>query len=544
MWRQVYDPTNSIYLSALITIIPILYFLWALAIKRMKGHFAGLTTVALAIVISIVAYGMPVKLALLSTGFGSMMGLFPISWIIVTAVFLYKITVKTGQFNIIRSSIVSITEDRRLQVLLIAYSFGAFLEGAAGFGTPVAISAALLVGLGFEPLYAAGLSLIANTAPVAYGAIGIPIIVAAKTTGIDAMTISQMIGRQMPFLSLLIPFWIVFIMSGWRGTKEVMPAILISGGSFAFAQYFTSNFIGPELPDITAALLSLLTTSLFLKVWKPKNIFRFENDKVNPEDIKPTSNERYSGPQIIKAWSPFILLTFFVILWGIPTVQAILSKTNINFNIPGLHQLVVKTTPIVPTDSAYDATFKLDWLATAGTAIFLAAFVSKFIVGMNMVDWFKSFGETIKELTYPLITIVSVLGLAYIYNFSGMSATLGLALSKTGQFFPFFAPVLGWLGVFLTGSDTSANALFGNLQKITANQIGVNPILTVAANTSGGGTGKMISPQSIAIATAATGLVGKEGELFRFTFKHSIIFVILIGILTYAQAYYLTWMIP
>ncbi|KXG43376.1 L-lactate permease, partial [Tepidibacillus decaturensis] len=523
-----------------------IYFLWALAIKRMKGHIAGITTVILSILIAIIVYGMPVKLALLTTGFGAMYGIFPISWIIITAVFLYKITVKTGQFDIIRSSVVTITEDRRLQALLIAFSFGAFLEGAAGFGTPVAISAALLVGLGFEPLYAAGLALIANTAPVAFGAIGVPIIVAANTTGIDVMAISQMVGRQLPFLSFFVPFWLIFIMSGWKGAKEVMPAILVSGGSFALAQYFTSNFIGPELPDITSALFSLFATALFLKVWKPKNIFRFSNEEkgrlLNPSVA--AGKETYTTRQIVKAWSSFLLLTGFIIIWGIPSIKDVLSLSNIQFNIPGLHEAVIKTTPIVTQDTPYAATFKFDWLAAAGTAILFAALVSKFVVGMKFGDWIKTFGETVKELIFPLITIASVLGLAYVYNYSGMSATLGLALSKTGHLFPFFAPILGWLGVFLTGSDTSANALFGNLQKITANQIGVDPILTVAANSSGGVTGKMISPQSIAVATASTGLIGKEGDLFRFTLKHSVMFVIIVGIMTYIQAYFLTWMIP
>ncbi|MFT9487548.1 MAG: lactate permease LctP family transporter [Tepidibacillus sp.] len=546
MWSQIYDPMNSIFLSALITAIPIIYFLWALAIKRMKGHIAGITTVILSILIAIIVYGMPVKLALLTTGFGAMYGIFPISWIIITAVFLYKITVKTGQFDIIRSSVVTITEDRRLQALLIAFSFGAFLEGAAGFGTPVAISAALLVGLGFEPLYAAGLALIANTAPVAFGAIGVPIIVAANTTGIDVMAISQMVGRQLPFLSFFVPFWLIFIMSGWKGAKEVMPAILVSGGSFALAQYLTSNFIGPELPDITSALFSLFTTALFLKVWKPKNIFRFSNEEkgrlLNPSVA--AGKETYTTRQIVIAWSPFLLLTGFIIVWGIPSIKDVLSLTNIQFNIPGLHEAVIKTTPIVTQDTTYAATFKFDWLAAAGTAILFAALVSKFVLGMKFEDWVKNFGETVKELIFPLFTIASVLGLAYVYNYSGMSATLGLALSKTGHLFPFFAPILGWLGVFLTGSDTSANALFGNLQKITANQIGVDPILTVAANSSGGVTGKMISPQSIAVATASTGLIGKEGDLFRFTLKHSVMFVIIVGIMTYIQAYFLTWMIP
>ena len=541
MWTQVYDPMNSILVSALVSAIPMIYYLWALAIKRMKGHIAGITTVLLSVIIAIFVYKMPVNLALLTTGFGALYGIWPISWIIVTAVFLYKMTVKTGQFDIIRSSVVTITEDRRLQALLIAFSFGAFLEGAAGYGTPVAISAALLVGLGFEPLYAAGLALIANTAPVAFGAIGIPIIVAGNTTGIDPFLISQMVGRQLPFLSFFVPFWLVFIMSGWKGAKEVMPAILVSGGSFAIAQYFTSNYIGPELPDITSALFSLVSTALFLKVWKPKNIFRFKNEKV---ETTVKEHETYTTGQILKAWSPFILLTGFIILWGLPSFKNILAPTTLKFHIPGLDNAIMQAAPIVTKATPYAAIFKFDWLAAAGTAILLAAFVSKFIVGMSMGDWFKTFGETLNELKFPIITISSVLGLAYVYNYAGMSGTLGLALAKTGHLFPFFAPILGWVGVFLTGSDTSANALFGNLQKITANQIGVDPILTVAANSSGGVTGKMISPQSIAVATASTGLVGREGDLFRFTFKHSIMFVLIISVMTYVQAYFLTWMIP
>lgn len=489
-WTQIYQPVaDNIWLSALITVIPIVFFFWALAVKRMKGHWAGLITVALSIIIAIAVYGMPTKLALLSTVLGASVGLFPISWIIITAVFLYKITVKTGQFEIIRNSVVSITEDRRLQALLIAFSFGAFLEGAAGFGTPVAISAALLVGLGFNPLYAAGLALIANTAPVAFGAIGIPIITAGKITGLDTMAISQVVGRQLPFLSLFVPFWLVFIMSGWKGAKEVMPAILVSGGSFALTQYLSSNFLGPELPDILSALVSLFALALFLKVWQPKNVFRFKDEKVSAE-VAAAREKTYTPGQVFKAWSPFILLTGFIIIWGIPAFKKILGSVTKVYEISGLHNAVIKATPIVNEATPYAATFKFDWLAAAGTAILIAAFVSMFVVKMSFGEWTKTLGETVKELIKPIITIAAVLGLAYIFNYSGMSATLGLALAKTGFLFPFFAPILGWLGVFLTGSDTSSNALFGNLQKITATQIGVDPVLTVAANSSGGVTGK------------------------------------------------------
>ncbi|MGA9175174.1 MAG: lactate permease LctP family transporter, partial [Thermoactinomyces sp.] len=435
----------------------------------------------------------------------------------------------------------NLTDDHRLQALLIAFCFGAFLEGSAGFGTPVVITAALLAGLGFRPLYAAGICLIANTAPVAFGAIGIPITVAGTISGLDPFKISQMVGRQLPLLSIFVPFWLVFVMSGWKKTREVMPAILVTGGTFAIVQYFSSNFLGPELPDILSSLLSLLVLSFFLRRWKPKQIFRFDSIT---DQTKTAATERYSTGQILRAWSPFLLLTGLIVCWSIPAVKNFLNQWTCKWAVPGLHQMVLKMPPIVAKPAPYDAVFTFDWLAAVGTAILIASFFSMFLVGMRFKTWLYTFWETLVELRYPLLTIFCVLGLAYIFNYSGMSATLGLALAKTGVFFPFFAPVLGWLGVFLSGSDTSSNALFGNLQKITANQIGVNPVLTVAANSSGGVTGKMISPQSIAVATASTGLVGKEGELFRFTIKHSLFFMLIICAITLLQAYVLKWMIP
>lgn len=548
-WTQLYSPLGSLWLSAVVALIPIVFFFLALTVFRMKGHTAGLITVLLSLVIAILVYKMPVSMALAATGYGFMYGLWPIAWIIVTAVFLYKITVKTGQFEIIRSSVVSITEDQRLQMLLVGFAFGAFLEGAAGFGAPVAITAALLVGLGFNPLYAAGLCLIANTAPVAFGAMGVPIITAGQVTGIDALHIGQMAGRQLPLLSLFVPFWIIMIMDGIRGVRETWPAILVAGGSFAITQYFTANFIGPELPDITSALVSLIALASFLKVWKPKRIFRFENggsthvEKVNTEVT-------YTGGQIFKAWSPFIILTLMVTIWSLQPFKDLFGKTGplkalvFKIPVPYLDKLVIKTQPIVTKPTPYDAVFKFDILSATGTAILLAAIITMVVLKLKPSEGVKLFGETLAELKKPILSIGLVLAFAMIANYSGLSSTLALVLAGAGGLFPFFSPFLGWLGVFLTGSDTSSNALFCNLQSVTAQQIGVKEALLVAANTTGGVTGKMISPQSIAVACAAVGLVGKESDLFRFTLKHSLFFATIVGVITYIQAYMLPWMIP
>ena len=547
-WAQVYDPLGNLWLSALIALIPIAFFFVALAVFRMKGHIAGTITVALALLVAILLYKMPVSMALASAVYGFFYGLWPIAWIIITAVFLYKITVKTGQFDIIRSSILSITEDQRLQMLLVGFSFGAFLEGAAGFGAPVAITAALLVGLGFNPLYAAGLCLIANTAPVAFGAMGIPITVAGQVTGIDPFEIGQMAGRQLPLLSIIVPFWLIAIMDGWRGIKETYPAVLVAGVSFAVTQFFTANYIGPELPDITSALVSLVCLTLFLKKWKPKRIFRFEGQELSK--VPTTQTQHYSPHAIIKAWSPFMILTIMVTIWSLKPFKAMFGKDGLleswvfKVSVPYLDKLVTKMPPIVAEAKPYEAVYKFDWFSATGTAILLAAIITMFVLKMRPVEAVKTFFETVSELKRPIYSIGMVLAFAFVANYSGLSATLALLLAGTGAMFTFFSPFLGWLGVFLTGSDTSSNALFCSLQATTAQQIGVSDTLLVAANTTGGVTGKMISPQSIAVACAAVGLVGKEADLFRFTLKHSLIFATFVGIITTLQAYVFPWMIP
>lgn len=550
-WQQMYDPFNNIWISSAIALIPIIFFFLALAVFRLKGSVAGTITVVLALLVSLFAYQMPIAMAFASMAYGFLYGLWPIAWIIIGAVFLYKISVKTGQFNIIRSSILSITEDQRLQMLLVGFAFGTFLEGAAGFGAPVAITAALLVGLGFKPLYAAGLCLIVNTAPVAFGAMGIPIIVAGQVSGVDTMEISQMVGRQLPFMVPVVLIWIMAIMDGWRGVKETWPAIFVGGGSFAVAQYLTSNFVGPELPDITAAIASLVSLTILLKYWKPKHIFRFkQEDGELIENLALDQQQTYRLGQIAKAWSPFMILTAMVTLWSVKPFKDLFAKDGafhdlvISIQVPYLHQLVQKMPPVVAEVKDYDAIFKFDWLSATGTAIFIAALITIFFLKMKPKEAVVTFGETINELKVPIYSIGMVLAFAFIANYSGMSATLALALAHTGQAFTFFSPFLGWIGVFLTGSDTSANALFAALQATTAQQIGVPEVLLVAANTSGGVTGKMISPQSIAIACAAVGLVGKESDLFRFTVKHSIVFTILMGIIITLQAYVFPWMIP
>ncbi|MCW1238783.1 L-lactate permease [Bacillus pretiosus] len=548
-WTQVYDPFGNIWISAAVALIPIIFFFLALAVFRMKGYVAGLITVVLTILVALFAYKMPFTMAMAATGYGFLYGLWPIAWIIIMSVFLYKISVKTGQFDVIHASVLSITNDHRLLVILIGFSFGAFLEGAAGFGAPVAITAALLAGLGLNPLYAAGLCLIANTAPVAFGAMGIPITVAGQVTGIDPHKIGQMAGHQLPFLSLFVPFFIVFLMDGFKGVRQTWPALFVAGSSFAITQFITATFLGPELPDITSALVSLVSLSLFLKVWQPKEIYQSKeaNSEVAATAI---SMPKLTVGKVVKAWSPFIILTVMVVIWSQSFFKALfapggaLESLVFKFEVPGLHNLVMKAEPIVNKPTPYEAILKLDILSATGTAILIACIISIFILKMSAKDAVVTFKETLHELKMPILSIGFVLGFAFIANYSGLSSTLALALAGTGGLFPFFSPFLGWIGVFLTGSDTSANALFSNLQAITAQQVGVSEVLLVAANTTGGVTGKMISPQSIAIACAAVGLAGKESDLFRFTVKHSLFFVIIVGIMTYVQAYYLTWMIP
>ena len=545
-WMQNYVPVGNLWLSALIAAIPIIFFFLALTLLRLKGHVAGTITVILSFLIAVFVYGMPIGPAISSAIYGFFYGLWPIAWIIVGAVFLYKISVVTGDFNIVRHSILGITEDQRLQLILVGFAFGAFLEGAAGFGAPVAITAALLAGLGFRPLYAAGLCLIANTAPVAFGAMGIPIIVAGQVSNIDPFLLSQMAGRQLPFLSVFVPFMLVIIMDGWRGVRETWPAVLVGGGTFAIVQFLTSNYFGPELPDITAAIATLVVLPLFLRLWQPKRIFRFDESEAAPKEEIP----HYSTGEIIKAWSPFIILTIFVMVWSIAPFKKLFAKGGaleswvLSFDVSFLNNIIVKTTPIVATDSKISAVYKFDWFSATGTAIILAAVVSTFVLKMRPARAIGVFGMTLKELALPIYSIGIVLAFAFIANYSGLSSTLALALSQTGKSFTFFSPFLGWLGVFVTGSDTSSNALFGALQATTAHQIGVSDVLLVAVNSTGGVTGKMISPQSIAIACAAVGLVGKESDLFRYTVKYSLGLCAIAGIMTTLQGYVLPWMIP
>jgi len=535
-WQQLIDPFNNIVLSALLAVVPILFIFWALIIQKMKGYQASLIATALAILIAVTAYGMPVKLALLSTANGALYGLFPICWIVITAVFLFNITVKSGQFEVIKHYMASITPDRRLQALLIAFAFGSFLEGMAGFGAPVAITAAMLVGLGFNPLYAAGICLIANTAPVAFGSVGIPIVVASQVTSIPELAISQMVGRTLPILSVLLPFYLVAIIAGFGKAKEVLPAIIVAGVSFAFLQWFSSNTLGPALPDVIAGLGSIVSLIVLFRFWKPRRIWRFENEPA------PTlsTDIHYTPGQIIRALSPFILLTIVIVAWGLKPIKDVFNAVGqVQFEFPGLHSVILDT-----SGNALPHLFKFNYLSATGTAILLASLISVPLVGMRYSEAAKVFVQTIRQLTFPIITIAAVLGFAYIVNDSGISITMAEALANTGVLFPFFAPMLGWLGVFITGSDTSANALFGKLQASTATSLGIDPVITVSANVSGGVIGKMISPQSIAVAAAAGNLVGQESELFRFTVKHSFYMLIFICFIVLAQAYAFSWIIP
>lgn len=646
-WIQTYTPAaGSLGWSALIAAVPLMVIFLCLAVVKMKAHKAALLAVGSALAIAVGVWGMPVKLAGLAFGQGAAFGLFPVFYIVLTTLFLYNITVKGGQFEIIRASLAGLTADRRIQALLIAFCFGAFIEGAAGFGTPVAIAGATLVGLGFRPLYAAGVCLVANTAPVAFGAIGIPIVALSAVMGYDdagMMKLSKMVGHQLPFLSVFIPFYVIVMMAGFKKAFEVMPAILVCGVTFAVAQYATASFVGPYLPDITASLAAMIGLVLLLRVWQPKENFVFAHESAATKE-----EHDYTAGQIFRAWTPYVFLTLMVLLWGIPSIKAQLDKSKMLIPIAGLDNMIIKkvATPEVGATKLAAAVAEIDktlaslpvgdaklsgvvgklgelknleaqllvveqklvgqgaslpperlaalepvmkknaelqdavkglvkdqvvakdkfgaltkalndqlpakvaakytfnFMSAAGTAILIAALLSALVCGVGFGDVIKIAGKTLFDMRFPAVTVASVLGLAYIMNASGMTNCLGLAFTKTGHWFPFLAPLLGWLGVFLTGSDTSSNVLFGGLQKATAEQLGINPILTGAANTSGGVMGKMISPQSLAVATAACGMVGEEGTLFRFTLKHSLFLTFLVCVMVYLQAYYLQWMIP
>ena len=536
MWSQQPNPFDNIALSALVAAIPIVALCVMLLSRKVAGWIASLITLTLAIVIAVVVFTMPLHLAGMSTLYGVLQGLFPIGWIVINAVLLYNISVRTGSFAIVRDTIESITVDRRLQALLIAFCFGAFLEGSAGFGAPVAITAGMLVGLGFMPLYAAGICLIANTAPVAFGGLGIAVITAGTVTDIDPNLISRMIGHQLPFIAAIIPIWLTMIISGWKGTKEIWPALLVAGGSYAITMYLVASFLGPMLPDILSAVVSISALVILLRFWQPKNVWRFPHES---QHITPHKKaHRHSTSTILRAWTPFVLLVIFVGNWGSVGIKALLDYTTIKILFGALNNA------ILINDQPKEVIYSFGWLSAAGTAILMAAILTAILLRMPWGDFWETVKKTYRELQKPLITISAVVGFAYLANFSGMSIALGSALTVSGHFFPFIAPFIGWLGVFITGSDTSSNALFGGIQKSTAQALGIDPTLAVAANTSGGVTGKMISPQSIAVATGAAGLTGQEGTLFRFTILHSLALVTLVGIITYVQAYYMPWMIP
>lgn len=528
--------------SACVAAIPLIILFYMLAVRKAKGHIAAMAGLAGALVVAVAVWKMPVGLAVSATLNGAAFGLFPIVWIVVTAVWVYNMTVESGEFEIIKDSLARLTDDRRLQALLIAFAFSCFIEGTAGFGTPVAIAAAMLVGLGFTPLWGAGVALIANTAPVAFGAIGVPIIVAASVSGLDQMAVSSIAGRQLSLLALIVPLWVCVAMCGFKRSMEVLPAILVSGVCFAGVEFLLSNFHGPTLPDIGSAIATIVGLVLLLKVWRPSRTYRFPG-----EGEARLEGEGYPMGAVLRAWGPYLVLAVFVFFWGLPEFKKVLNGVPgalFAFGWPGLDGEVFKTAPIVKENAVYAAKYTFNWLSAGGTAILLSGLVSvplmpRYGYGRAIACFFR----TIRQLVLPIITIALILGLAYLMNYSGMSATLGLAFTLTGGFFPFFAPILGWLGVFLTGSDTSSCALFGGMQRDTAVAVGMSPELAVASNASGGTTAKMISPQSLSVATAATGMVGEEGNLFRFTILHSIGMTLLLCVLTWLQAGPLAWML-
>jgi len=533
VWEQLYNPLSNIWLSAIIAAIPIVFFIVMLTVFKLKGYIAGLYSIIVAGIVAVFIYKMPIILVLLSAAYGALAGIWPVASIVFAAIFLYKITVKTGKFSIIENSISFITADQRLQVLIVAFSFGAFLEGAAGFGAPVAITAAILVGLGFSPIYAASLCLIANIAGGAYGAMGIPVTVPSLLTGLDGLVVGRYTALVIPVLSIVVAFLLIFIIDGLKGIRQTFPAILVSGVSFGLTQAIVLTFLGAELADIFAAIVSLVALALFLQVWKPKEIFRVNKEKTVDRQVK------YSFGMIAYAWMPFVFLTLCVTLFNLSFFKNLfipggpLEKLVLLLPIPGLNNTVIKHAPIVPQDTPYAAVFKLDLFSSTTTAIVITIIVASILFRCSSKLLRDTAKETAKELLSPVLTICSVLAFAYICTYSGMSSTLGLAFASTGAVFPLFSPVLGWLGVFLTGSVVNSGSLFAPLQSVTASQIGIAPETMVAVNVMGGTMAKMISPQSIAVAAAAVGIAGKESELFKVTIKYSLGLLVVIGIISW-----------
>lgn len=562
-WNQNYDPLGHWWLSTLVAALPILVLLGLLAGFKVRAHLCAVAGAATAMLCAIFVFGMPASLAISSFFYGSAFGLLKIVWIVIAAVFLYDISVETGQFEIMKQSVAAITPDRRLQLLLVAFCFGAFIEGCAGFGAPVAIAGAFMIGLGFKPFQAAALNLIANTAPVAWGAIGTPVHALASVTGLPESDLSAMIGRILPITAVIVPFWLVRAMVSWSETIEVLPAILVVGGSFAATQWFWANHMDSNLVDIAAGVASMLATMLFLRVWQPKRIWRFEDER-QEDAVKVARNEvakHYTGGQTAKAWLPFAILSVFVLVWGLPAVKLAMNQaTTPAFKVmmpdgkprsgppgwdwPYLHGKVFRTAPVVQKAAAEGARFDFNWLTATGTGCFLAALLAGVLLGLGPGKLIRIFGRTLVRLRFAIIAMTCMLGLGYVTRYSGMDAVLGLAFTRTGWFFPFFGTFIGWLGVALTGSDTSSNVLFGGLQKITAQQLNLSPILMCATNSAGGVMGKMIDAQSICIATAATNQVGNEGSIFRFVFWHSVALAAIVGIIVMMYAYVFPQFIP
>ncbi len=560
-WTQVYDPFGHWWLSTLLAALPIVVLLGLLAGLKVRPHLCAIAGAATAVLVAIVAFQMPALFAVSSFFYGAAFGLLKIVWIVIAAVFLYDISVETGQFEIMKQSVAAITPDRRLQLLLVAFCFGAFIEGCAGFGAPVAIAGAFMIGLGFKPFQAAALNLIANTSPVAWGAIGTPVHTLAAVTALNESDLNAMIGRILPITAVVVPFWLVRSMVSWKETLQVFPAILVVGGSFAATQWFWSNYMDSNLVDIAAGIVSLVVTMLFLRVWQPKQIWRFRDEAVADAGSVSSSSKRYSAGQTAKAWMPFLILSIFVLCWGLPSIKNALNEaTTPSFKVvmadgkprpgpagwdwPYLHGKVSRTMPVAAKPTPETARFDFNWLTATGTGCFLAAILAGLLLGLSFGRMFGIFVKTLVRLRFAIIAMTCMLGIGYVTRYSGMDAVLGLAFTRTGWLFPFFGAYIGWLGVALTGSDTSSNALFGNLQRITAQQLNLSPILMCATNSAGGVMGKMVDAQSICIATAATNQVGNEGSIFRFLFWHSVALAAIVGFIVMMYAYVFPQYIP
>jgi len=549
MWNQVYNPLNNSVLSTMAAALPVVTLLVLIASNKVKAHIAAVIALIVANLVAIVIFTMPSSMSLRATVLGAVTGFFPIGWIVLNVIFLYRLTVERGVFETLQTTIGGVTEDRRLQLLLIAFCFGAFFEGASGFGTPVAVTGAILIGLGFSPLAASGLSLIANTAPVAYGALGTPIAGLSSVTGIDPFLLGAMVGRQLPFFSLIVPFWLIWAFAGFKGMKEIWPAIIVTGVSFAIPQFLISNFVNPWIVDIGASLISMACLIGFLKIWQPKKIWsspalRTHDDSASTMPPKVTSTKKYTTGEVWLSLLPWIIVCAILLLWGTNWFKGVVNPwATWNYPVPELHNMINKVAPVAAKPTPEGAVFAFTWLSYTGSGMLIAAIISGLLLGFSPVRLVTEYAKTIRVCAYSLLTISAMLAIGTLTRLSGIDATLGLAFASAGVLYPFFGTLLGWLGVALTGSDTASNVLFGNLQKITSEQLGLSPILMGAANSSGGVMGKMIDAQSIVVASTATNWFGHEGSILRFVFFHSISLACLVGLLVMAQAYLVPWMI-